>query len=479
MRRVFFSNLLYIVVLNLLVKPLWVLGIDREVQNTVGHGEYGLYFALFNLSFVFNILVDMGLTYHNGRTVAGNPMLLNTLYARAVALKAMLAVVYMAASLVAGFIWGIDAHAFVWLIVLCLSQVVQSFTLYFRSNLSGLHRYRLDSTVSITDRVLMIALFGAVLLSPLRERFTIEWFVYGQLFCYLCAMILACVLNKRLGATFTGNVSWQSLQDLFRSSYPYALVVLFMSVYYRSDGIMLERWVSNTEAGVYAAGYRLFDATNQFGFLFSGLLIPMFARLLATKEKVQELAESGFGALFTFTTIAACASLAYRNEIMHLLYVDSNPYQANVFAAIMCALPGSAAVFIYGTLLSVSGHLRTLNMLTGAAAAFNVLVNLWAIPRFGALGAACTATATHALIGVAEIIVCSRVFVFERFIALSLRLFVLTAGSLALFYACRVLEIHWITGLALGLSTSLALAGLAGTLQVQQLIRAVRLKAAR
>lgn len=479
MRRLFFSNLLYVVLLNLLVKPLWVLGIDRQVQNTVGHGPYGLYFALFNLSFVFNILVDMGLTYHNGRTVAGNPALLNDLYPRAVVLKALLAVVYLIASIGAGFVWGIDTHAFVWLTVLCLSQVVQSFTLYLRSNLSGLHRYRMDSTVSITDRVLMIVLFGSILLSPLKEKFTIDWFVYGQLACYVCAMILAWTLNVRLGARFTNTVNVKSLKDLFRHSYPYALVVLFMSIYYRADGIMLERWVSDTEAGIYAAGYRLFDATNQFGFLFSGLLISMFARLLAGNEKVQELAESGFGALFTFTTIAMCGSLVYRNEIMHLLYVDADVYQSNVFAAVMCALPGSAAVFIYGTLLSVSGHLKQLNYLTASAAAFNVLVNIWAVPRFGALGAACTAAATHGLIGLVEFGLCVKLFRFTNVLSTVVRLAGFIIGALIVFYVCRFTGMHWIVGLCVGVFISLSLAALAGALHVQQLMQAVRLKATR
>ena len=51
-QKKFVTNLALLLFLNLLIKPFWILGIDREVQNLVGEKEYGLYFALFNLSLV-------------------------------------------------------------------------------------------------------------------------------------------------------------------------------------------------------------------------------------------------------------------------------------------------------------------------------------------------------------------------------------------------------------------------------------------
>ena len=58
----YYRSLSLLIGLNLLVKPLWILGIDRPVQNIVGHEAYGTYFALFNLTLILNILLDMGIT---------------------------------------------------------------------------------------------------------------------------------------------------------------------------------------------------------------------------------------------------------------------------------------------------------------------------------------------------------------------------------------------------------------------------------
>ena len=56
--RQFISNITFLVFVNLIVKPFWIFGIDRTVQNAVGAEQYGTYFALFNFTMLFHILLD-------------------------------------------------------------------------------------------------------------------------------------------------------------------------------------------------------------------------------------------------------------------------------------------------------------------------------------------------------------------------------------------------------------------------------------
>ncbi|MBL0043910.1 MAG: oligosaccharide flippase family protein [Flavobacteriales bacterium] len=72
MRRVFVTNLALVLVLNLLVKPFYILGIDAQVQVRVGTEAYGSYAALLSLSFLLNILLDFGITNWNTRHIAQN-----------------------------------------------------------------------------------------------------------------------------------------------------------------------------------------------------------------------------------------------------------------------------------------------------------------------------------------------------------------------------------------------------------------------
>lgn len=51
MKKKFVTNLAFLIGVNLLIKPFWIFGIDRTVQNSVGAVDYGIYYALFNFPF--------------------------------------------------------------------------------------------------------------------------------------------------------------------------------------------------------------------------------------------------------------------------------------------------------------------------------------------------------------------------------------------------------------------------------------------
>ena len=62
MKKEFSVNLLLLLGLNLLVKPLYIFGIDVQVQNTIGPEQYGLFFSIFNYTLIFQILLEFGIT---------------------------------------------------------------------------------------------------------------------------------------------------------------------------------------------------------------------------------------------------------------------------------------------------------------------------------------------------------------------------------------------------------------------------------
>ena len=109
MQRKFLTNLGLLLSLNLLIKPFWIFGIDRSVQNIVGVGDYGFYFVIFNFSFLFNILLDIGITNFNNRNIAQNHQLLNKHFSGILMMKLILASLYMLVTFSVAVILGYNA----------------------------------------------------------------------------------------------------------------------------------------------------------------------------------------------------------------------------------------------------------------------------------------------------------------------------------------------------------------------------------
>jgi len=199
LRRKFITNLILLIGVNLLIKPFWVLGIDRTVQNVVGAESYGLYFALFNFSMILNIFLDIGITNFNNRNISQHRFLVRKHLSNITGLKLVLAVAYAIICLVAAAVVGYDHVQFHLLFFLILNQFLISFTLYLRSNISALQFFRIDSLISVLDRTLMIAILSLMLFTNITGgNFRIEWFVYVQTVAYLLtAMITLAIVRAK------------------------------------------------------------------------------------------------------------------------------------------------------------------------------------------------------------------------------------------------------------------------------------------
>ena len=201
MTKTFVSNLILLLVLNILVKPFYILGIDAEVQNQVESADYGLYFALLNFSFLFNILLDFGITNYNTRNLSLHPHLASNQLGSLLGLRTILFVVYTLFTLGIGMVIGYRNEDLSLLSILILNQFFVAILLFMRSNFAGLHRFRLDALFSVLDRLLLIVICSYLLwFRKDGTIFQIEWFVWAQTAAYGISAFAALLLaHKTIG----------------------------------------------------------------------------------------------------------------------------------------------------------------------------------------------------------------------------------------------------------------------------------------
>ena len=416
MRRKFFTNLSLLIILNLLIKPFWIFGIDLEVQNTVGAEEYGLYFSLFNFSLLLNILLDLGITNYNNRNIAQHNQLLSKSLSNIVGLRLLLAVFYAVVTIVAALFLGYESRQFHLLLFLIINQFIASFILYLRSNLSGLHYFKTDSLISVLDRSLMILICGFLLWEGIvKTSFKIEWFVYAQTGAYVLTVIITAAIVYSKTDFLKLNFDKTYFIAILKKSYPFAVLALLMMFYYRIDSVMLERMLPDgkEQAGIYAQGFRILDAVTMFAFLFAGLLLPMFSRMIKQKESIHNLALFSFLLLIVPTIGISFAGYFYRIEIIDLLYHQHVQSSSSILGILMFCFIGISVTYIFGTLLTANGNFRELNIIAAGGVLVNIFLNLILIPRYYALGSAVASLVTQSLTAIVQLIIVKRIFKFN------------------------------------------------------------------
>jgi O-antigen/teichoic acid export membrane protein len=416
MKKSFLTNLAFLIFVNLLVKPFWILGIDRGVQNALGAGEYGFYFALLNFSFLFNMLLDFGISNFNNRAVARKSSMLQQLMPAILPAKLLFALLYFIFSGVVAIAIGFRGEQLYLLYFLMINQVIISFVYYFRSNLAALHFFKTDAVISVLDRLLMIGIVGVVLWGGLQGfSISIRFFVYAQTIAYFITAATAFFVLQAKSGGFKVTFHFGQVRRILKLTWPYALLGVLMMIYNRIDGVMIERLLGTngaTEAGVYAASFRLLDVLNIVGFSFAAILLPMFSRMLKKKENVAALVSLSYRTILFIAVMVAVLSFRYSNQVMSLLYAAATPYWAKVFGYLMISFTGIATMYIFGSLLTANGNLKALNLIGAGGVLLNITLNFILIPGYMAFGAVVATIVTQLIVAVLHIWVAQRVFHF-------------------------------------------------------------------
>ncbi len=399
----FFRNAVLVLVLNLGVKGVYLFGIERTVQNRLPEAEYGLYFSLLGLAMIVQVIADCGLQLYNSRTVSGHRQLLAKYFPYFIALKVILGGLFFVAVLLAGWALGYRGWEIGLLLLVGTGQVLTSLVLYLRSCLAGLGRYALDSWFSIFDKVLMIVIVGSLLyFAP--ERLDIRLFAGTQVGCWLVTALALGVLLRGKLPRWRPKFHGPTLLLLLRGGAPYAIAVLLMAAYTRSDAIMIERLLPDgaAAAGHYAAGYRLLDAINTVGWLLAGLLLPMYARMHARREPLGELLRFSVHLLVGGALVASIAVAFFARPIVYALYDFAEPRTATILVFLSLTFVGQCLNYAYGSLLGATGLIGRMNYVFTGGILLNVLGNLWALPRYGAPGAAAVTLVTQSFVAIVQ-----------------------------------------------------------------------------
>ena len=401
----FYSSIVLLILLNGIIKPLWVFGIDRQVQNITGIAEYGTYFSLLNLSIVFGFLLDWGLTSFINRELAAKKMNVQEQLGSFLLLKVLFALVYAFIVAAIAKLSGIKRWDILTGVIII--QFLTFLFVFLRNVVTANQWFKTDAWLSVLDKALMILACGAFIFWPsVFGSINISRFLFAQIACTTIAVFIAIFFLAFKGIQFKKPQLKFFDRSVIFSALPFAITVFLMSIHVRLDGFLLERIHPDgaREAGIYAAAYRLLDASNMIGYLIASFFMPFVARLWSEGRSLQAtiLQTRHIQLMFAVTIVSMSFMLA--PWLQKILYHRYDLYSIQILQWCLPALIGYAFVQVYGTVMTATGSIVAFCYLNLAAVIINVVMNVFLIPLYGALGCCISALCSQMLLGLTTMI---------------------------------------------------------------------------
>jgi O-antigen/teichoic acid export membrane protein len=410
MLRTYFKNVSFLVIINFLVKPIWVFVIDRQFQLWLGQAAYGHYFVYLNMVYILSVILDLGLHNFAVKSISEDDSSRSEFISNLWLSKIILCAVYLVLVLILILVQGLTFYEGIVFLLVSIEMMIFSIYQFFRMIVQGLQFHREDSLLSSLDRIFLILIGGSILILW-RETspFGLTSYIGFHILAYLLSIFVALYYFRKEISFDIRSSHRIAVFKIIKAAAPLTLITLLMTIYTRMDAILVKYFLENGDVlnGSLAYSNRIIDSGYNALALFSVFLLPTVAR-----HHLSELSEyarrvvlfSGIAVTgIALSFILGC--LIFSEEIYAKLYPASTTMDIDVFQIQLWSILGVGWMYVFGSYLTATSRYRALIAIAIFGVLLSVLCNYVLLIKYQLIGSAYASSIVQISVGSANLFV--------------------------------------------------------------------------
>jgi O-antigen/teichoic acid export membrane protein len=425
------------------------------MARALGSEEYGRYSLALALGQILIPVADLGLTPYLGREAArsraGAEARLRTLLKVKLGLMGGTLLLTVLVSLLV-----LDDRALVVVLVtMVAATMADTFSSFAYGYFQGRESMGFEARTTATTAVAR-GVGGILLVLLVGDLWVIVAWILGT------SLLQASFVAVRLRATAMRppvRANGDSRVDA-RAVVSMGLMGLFVFAYLRIDSLLIGVLIGEDAVGQYAAAYTIMLGAQIVPWMLSTALTPVFARTWSVdRAAFQSTWQRGARAVLLVALPVAVGGTVLADELIARVFGAEYASAASALAVLVWACPLGAFGMIVQSTIRAAGREGWLVWVSGGCVVFNVLANLWVIPRHGITGAAVVTIATEAFSAMLLAIIALRRGILEplRIPAVRVALALLALAAASALGATLVVELGLVLGAAVYAGAVLAL----------------------
>lgn len=184
--------------------------------------------------------------------------------------------------------------------------------------------------------------------------------------------------------------NWSIWKAITITMWPVAISVIFNVVYLKGDTILLSLFRTQTEVGLYGAAYRVIDILAQLAMLMMGVVLPLLAGAFVRKNwaEFKEHYQNSFDSLLLLAVPVVFGTWILADKIMLFVAGPEFVSSGNMLRVLSVAIFGVYLGAIFGHTAVAIGKQKATMWIYISDAILTFAGYMYAIPRYGWLGAA-------------------------------------------------------------------------------------------
>ena len=275
-------------------------------------------------------------------------------------------------------------------LMICAAASGLLFSLSFTSWRFGLEgffqtdfRMDLASGVNLAGRLVLLGLLiiGAMTGAGIGSMIMLQ--AMGEIAATALLVIIAIVVGYSL------KPIWKSvyIKRLFIGGLPLIWTEMLTLAYTRSGVLFLQAFKGEREVGLFSAPLRLVDALQLLPTIFLVSAVPIISRIYAgSRDRFDDAVRLSYKTMLLIALPIAALFSVYGNELILILFGEGFRAAGQVLVIAAWIIPFSFTSATFRAILISMGKQRHLPFLLIILVITNIALNLYCVPRFGAVG---------------------------------------------------------------------------------------------
>jgi len=358
------------------------------VARTLGPTDAGVLGYAIGLTTLLAVIADAGLTNLATREIARDPARQREYWSDVLVLRLLLGIVLLAlvpiVNALVGSASGNPAPTLI-VLLLALHAVAQQLTAACSAVFRGTNRMWAEALAKIGYSALLTTLgfWLAWRNADVRDFGVIYTIAAG------CQFLLCLLLLRLRFWPLAIRPQLARWAGLLRAAWPFALSLIFISIYYYLDTVMLKAMQDDVAVGWYTFAYKIVLFVLQIASVLVTALFPIISRQFTHQREALAGTLGQFAKLMaTLALPIGFAGTILARDIMVFLYGDAYAGGGTALAILLWTAAVIYVSVIFGNSLQAVNRQRIYMFGVAAGAIVNIIANIALIPRWSLNGAA-------------------------------------------------------------------------------------------
>lgn len=362
------------------------------IARYLGPSDFGLLSYVLALTSVFGGITKLGLDGVVVRSIVNTPEITRLIVGSAFRLRLIssVSVIFVLLSTLPAVSDYKDVYYYA--AVVSIAFIFQAFEVvefYLQSEVLGKIISRCKVTQLLLSSGIKLYLIGA--------QADLIWFFAATVIDAASLGIIYLVVSNRLPVrSFFTQFDWDISKRLLKDSWPLLMSGLAVTIYMRTDQLMIKEMLGDYELGVYSAAVRISEALYFIPVIIATSLLPAILRAKLNSNRLYLLRLQRLYSFLIWLAVAVALPATFLGDWIVMTLFGQEFDEGGV----VLVVHAWASVFVFVGVASgkwyIAENLQNIAMVnTTVGAVSNVALNLALIPRFGIIGAALATVASY------------------------------------------------------------------------------------